>query len=299
MLLKIDIRETKVYDRIIARDLMTTNNFITYSKESLDLGDFVICLNNNKSDNKTETDTVEEQVIIERKTLNDLLCSVKDGRYAEQSYRLNNYKTVHNHNIVYIIEGNVNQTRYSPQQKKIINSSIASICLFKGFSVIRTYSIDETIDLLFSISNQIHKKIVGNKRQLYYSNGYHNNEGEISLLIDNNNDKQNLNGESAGHIADYVDVVKIKKKNNLTSDNIGIIILSQIPGLSVISSRAIMQNYDSIYELITALNTNKQCLDSICYETSNGKMRKVSKTAIKNIINYLFNIKPDISVSMI
>ena len=43
-------------------------------------------------------------LIIERKSLNDLASSIKDGRYAEQSFRLSNIEH-HNHNIVYLIEG--------------------------------------------------------------------------------------------------------------------------------------------------------------------------------------------------
>ena len=40
----------------------------------------------------------EEKLVIERKSINDLLSSIKDGRYAEQSYRLNGLPN-HNHNI--------------------------------------------------------------------------------------------------------------------------------------------------------------------------------------------------------
>ena len=62
---------------------------------NLELGDFIIC-----------DDLGRENVIFERKSLSDLASSIKDGRYAEQSFRLNNYN-FHNHNIVYIIEGDL------------------------------------------------------------------------------------------------------------------------------------------------------------------------------------------------
>ena len=62
--------------------------------EKLDLGDIIIC----KDD--------EELLIIERKSLNDLASSLRDGRYKEQSYRLTGLP-IHNHNIVYLVEGNV------------------------------------------------------------------------------------------------------------------------------------------------------------------------------------------------
>jgi crossover junction endonuclease MUS81 len=63
--------------------------------ESLPIGDIIIKQNE------------EEKMYIERKSLNDLASSIKDGRYEEQSYRLNGLN-IHNHNIVYLIEGDVN-----------------------------------------------------------------------------------------------------------------------------------------------------------------------------------------------
>ena len=43
--------------------------------------------------------------LIERKSLNDLESSIKDGRYNEQSLRLDKYDLA-NHNIYYLIELN-------------------------------------------------------------------------------------------------------------------------------------------------------------------------------------------------
>ena len=72
--------------------------------EKLDLGDIIIC----KDD--------EELLIIERKSLNDLASSLRDGRYKEQSYRLNGLP-MHNHNIVYLVEGNL--SFYSSKYSKV------------------------------------------------------------------------------------------------------------------------------------------------------------------------------------
>lgn len=49
----------------------------------------------------------ETLLIFERKSISDLLASLKDGRYEEQSYRLSGSNT-NNHNIIYIIEGDPN-----------------------------------------------------------------------------------------------------------------------------------------------------------------------------------------------
>ena len=64
--------------------------------ERLDLGDISIWNNE------------EELLLLERKSINDLASSITDGRYGEQSYRLNGH-SLHNHNIVYLIEGNISQ----------------------------------------------------------------------------------------------------------------------------------------------------------------------------------------------
>ena len=82
----IDSREIQLYNILIERDLDKYSIYI--SKEQLELGDIRII-----------SDNID--FIYERKTMNDLLSSIKDGRYKEQKHRLlSNHK-----NINYIIEG--------------------------------------------------------------------------------------------------------------------------------------------------------------------------------------------------
>ena len=77
----------------------------------------------------------KEIIIIERKSAADLEASIKDGRYEEQSYRLSNSE-VHNHNIVYLIEGSL----INRQNKQMLYSSMFSLNYSKGFSVLRSTS---------------------------------------------------------------------------------------------------------------------------------------------------------------
>ena len=72
---------------------------------NLDIGDFII-----KNDND------EIVLIFERKSLNDLIASIKDGRYAEQSFRLSQM-SLNNHHIYYVIEGTLSP-QYSVQKIK-------------------------------------------------------------------------------------------------------------------------------------------------------------------------------------
>ena len=78
-------------------------------------------------------------LIIERKTFPDLLASIKDGRYEEQSHRLLNAGGVPPHSIIYLLEGMFSSLR-EPSHKKIIYSAMTSLNYFKGFSVMRTSS---------------------------------------------------------------------------------------------------------------------------------------------------------------
>ena len=121
MKLVLDCRETKLYE-VCDELVKTCDNFksIELSSKNLELGDIII-----------QDDSGLEKLIIERKSFNDLVASIKDGRYSEQSYRLNGYEH-HNHNIMYLIEGS-NIDKHS--SKQLIYSSMISLCYYKGFSI--------------------------------------------------------------------------------------------------------------------------------------------------------------------
>jgi ERCC4-type nuclease len=143
MIIKIDIREqeliTSINKLVLFIPIFKQLKVIT---ENLPLGDVIIA------------DDKDEKLVIERKTIGDLLASIKDGRYEEQSYRLNG-SDYHNHNIIYLIEGDINRVnRFKDNriEKTTFYSSLFSLNYYKGFSVLRTFSIEETA---FFICNTI------------------------------------------------------------------------------------------------------------------------------------------------
>ena len=76
----VDEREHDLYDKLdILMCMQTRAGCVDLSKEVLPIGDVLIQTNEGK-----------DVLIIERKTFADLLSSIKDGRYEEQSYRLLN-----------------------------------------------------------------------------------------------------------------------------------------------------------------------------------------------------------------
>ncbi len=252
MFIKIDYRES---DLMINMNLLFKEHIHEIKLENLVLGDIILL-------DKEE----KEKLIFERKSLYDLASSIKDGRYKEQSFRLNQCN-LHNHNIIYIIEGDFE--KYNVQKgridKKTLYSALITLNYFKGFSVIRTKNINETCELIINFADKLEKE---DKRENYY---------------DNDNEKLNLNVKEEN----YSEVLKQPKKTNITPENIGEIMLSNIPGVSNKTAITIMKEYKTIKNLIKKLEENKNIIDNIKIISDNGLSRKISKTAVENIKKFI------------
>jgi ERCC4-type nuclease len=241
--------------------------------ENLPLGDVIISNN------------VEDKLIIERKSINDLSASIKDGRYEEQSYRLNGLNHP-NHNIIYLIEGDVNRInrfKDNKMEKLTLYSSIFSLNYYKGFSVIRSFSIDESAIFICNTANKLRKGEAENKLPYYQNN--QNNQTILKPISLEETDQNNE--ETPCNDKDYVSVVKKIKKDNITPDNIGEIMLCQIPGISSITALAIMSKFKTFPNLISQIQENENCLKDISYTNAKNQVRKVNKTCLVNIVKFL------------
>ena len=256
----IDEREIGLYEKCKSMDIIDS-----IIKEVLPIGDIII---------KTDDDI--EMCIIERKSLSDLLSSIKDGRYEEQSYRLINSSGHHRHNIIYIIEGMMSTIR-NEKEKSLIYSCITSLNYYKGFSVLRTCNVQETADLIRGISLKIDK----NRKKKINPSWDNKNQVESDVKINITEEEPDVLTSSS-----YVSVVKKVKKENITIENIGEIMLCQIPGVSHIISKVILDKHKTIKQLIVSLETNSDCLVGLTYELK-GKERKISSLATKNIKKFL------------
>ena len=85
----------------------------------------------------------------------------------------------------------------------------------------------------------------------------------------------------------YCEVVNKVKKKNIRPDNIGEIILSQIPGISIIIANALLQTFSSLKQLTNKLENDKDILNEFTYTTTQGKQRKLPKNVISNLFLYL------------
>jgi ERCC4-type nuclease len=267
----LDYREKKLIETCFSL-IQTNENFnkIILKNENLHIGDIVIKHNN------------EVKIIIERKTISDLISSIKDKRYEEQSFRLDNLEH-HNHNIIYLIEGSCEKAN---KEKQMVYSSIFSLNYYKGFSVFRSANINETA---YIICNMVLK--INNKNQnSYYKNIHPQPETHPLTQTQKENDILNVNNEEdLKDNKEYCGLIMKKKSSMITPDNISEIMLCQIPGISKITAIEILKKFDgNINKLITSLNNDPKCIDNLSYTIQNtNKLRKINKTSIDNIIKYL------------
>ena len=224
--LKIDNREQKLIAQL--KD-------IEYTECQLELGDIIISNNDNII------------IVIERKTTNDLECSIKDGRYKEQKYRLSKLKD-DNIIVIYLIEGTKKtKSSWSAQINTMIRDNLY---------VFRTYNIQETVEFLQTVMKNIPKFI----------------------------DSFNKPDDNQIQTTEYIDSVTIKKKQTCSED-IFCLQLQQISGISVTIAKCIQDEFPNWKELIT--NGTIENIKEIKYKCKTGKERKVGKVIATRLFNYL------------
>lgn len=297
----LDERERDLYS--LCNSIVNSNStYIQLSKEVLPLGDIFI-----------KTDEDKDVMLIERKSLQDLLASIKDGRYEEQSYRVMHSSGFPPHSVLYLIEGSLSELR-TPMEKKIVYSALTSLNYFKGFSVIRTMNIRETADYVIWMAEKIERNFLKSIFPYYLQPQFCKFMQKpvvnvIDVISENEDSTENVelqniirepindgepdiysNTQQSENLtaANYCSVVKKVKKDNVTPDNIGEIILCQIPGISSVSAISIMKKFSTFPNLMKELENNPNCLNDIMCETK-GKTRKLGKNCVENIKLYLLS----------
>lgn len=255
MLIRVDMREDSLYSLFQANATNATNAtkpIHALRSESLPVGDVIL----------SSADGETDYIVFERKSLPDLAASIRDGRYKEQSLRLQAFPNVHTHNVVYIVEGDFSRynERFSKIGKGALQSAMCSLNYYKGFSVVRTMSLAETHEIIQCYANKLAASPAP------YGHYY----------------KPHGTTEEA-----YCGALKVKqvKCENITPQNIGEIMLCSIPGVSNKTASVIMKKYTTLRGLIEAMKESGsgECLDDIRLETQ----RKLSKQCIQNIYNFL------------
>jgi len=318
MKLVIDCREKELLKQINQQVLFTPPfKKIEVTSENLPIGDILI-----------KDDSDNDLLIIERKTIPDLLSSIKDGRYEEQSYRLNGMEH-NNHNIMYLIEGDTNNKKYFQKvDKMMFYSALLSLNYYKGFSVIKTQNLTETAIFICNSLIKIQKNNCLKKQPFYNNDIAKNNDintnTNTETTCDSNNDENDNNLKQDGSLIkmrkdeileiatlseeekDYVHVVKKVKKENVTTNNIDEIMLSQVPGISSTIAIAIIRKFKSIKKIVKSYDdfikenqsetiskelVSKELFNDIFYINSKGDRRKITKTSMNNLYQYLLENK--------
>ena len=251
MQLLIDLREPKTLVNYIISLNETSSTKITIVQKNLDIGDYIFY----------DEVSAKELLIIERKSLSDLEASIKDGRYSEQSFRLNE-TTLHNHNIIYLLEGAI--IKYNPKFRNTLYSSLFSLNYYKGFSVINVLNQTETGDILLAFASKLLRE---NKPGFY--NDLSNNENS-------NNENNSTN---------YISTLKTAKKSHINSDNIFQLMLMQIPGISNVSALALANEFQKMENLLNALKSdNIEKLENIKLASGRKLNKKIITSLKENLV---------------
>ena len=246
----VDEREAALYELCINHENYANDNFVL-EKRVLQLGDILF----------TSDDESVTYLCIERKSFQDLLASIKDGRYTEQSYRLSNCYP-NPHNVVYLLEGMLSTVK----DKKTVISCIASLNYFKGFSVHRTVSMAETALYVLCMADKMSREFKKGNSPMQQASG------------------QQVSAGVEVQSTDYCNVVKVSKKANITKENIGQLILMQIPGISSTIAIELMRPFKSFIDFVDHIRENPEYLNTVTV-----KQRKIGSNIVKGIQEFILN----------
>ena len=280
MIIRVDTREDALHG------MFKLNSAHQLRSEPLPVGDVIL----------SSADGQTDYIVFERKTLLDLAASIRDGRYKEQSHRLQAIPNVHCHNVVYIIEGDLARynERFSKISKKALYSAMCSLNYYKGFSVVRTMSIMETHELIQHYADKLAaspapygKYYTPESSAAEATTAATPTTATTATATTATTTSTPTTTTAAAEEPSYCSVLKVKqvKCENITPQNIGEIMLCNIPGVSNKTAAVIVKKYPTLRALIEAFKTcgSSDCLNDIRLETQ----RKLSKQCIQNIYNFL------------
>lgn len=246
LILEVDNREPN-----IIKDKLEQFDGVQF--KNLDLGDFII---------KNSLNTL---LIIERKSINDLLASIKDTRYKNQLYRYNEIK-FNNSKIIFIIEGNRLNYSKNSSEYKTINSAIFTIMYIYNFKVIFTQNTQETTEFLINMYNSMDKYI-------------NSSESESESVSESER-------ESTSESANKKSELLLMKKPKIKKEDFDKYILNLIPGIGLTTAGNILKYFnDSFLILISEYKMNNDLFKN--FTIQNKKLNKNIIANLNEFIQYL------------
>lgn len=151
-------------------------------------------------------------IVIERKTISDLISSIKDGRYRDQKFRLiDNYEKS---KIMYIIEGCI----YGESSTDAVKGAIINTLIRDDIKVINLKDVKDTATFIRDIVLRVSKD----------PNKYIQGQGFQSTK----------------------DMVCHSKKSYVTKESYGLNAISQIPGVSKLTAQCLLNHYGSFHNFV-------------------------------------------------
>lgn len=238
----IDCRELKIKDYFDTSGFFESKPICSYS--NLDIGDFQFFINE------------QLVMIVERKTISDLISSIKDGRYKEQKCRLlNNYPSS---KVFYLLEGYVDsKIKRQCYNIDIVYGSILNTLLRDKIKIIHSKDLQETCRYIELIIKRLEKN---------------------PEFFNDNTDNAQLSYENS---------IKINKKQNMTPQLCQLTQLAQIPGLSVNSAKCVIEKYGSIKNLIQQYSNLDEDSGKLLLKDIECKSRKLGKVLSARIYEYI------------
>jgi ERCC4-type nuclease len=242
---KIDNREQKIKEVINTLENKIQGFVITY--DNLPCGDIVFSYNG---------DVI---VVFERKTLGDLLASIKDGRYRIQ--KDNMMAKFGTSRVMYIIEGELEFDCDSGDvDHKSVVTSIINTQLRDNIKIIQTKHIHQTCHFILEI---------------------------CARLVKNPTIYLKMDAASTSTQEDFIKKAKINGKGDLFFHQ-----MAQIPGVSTKTAQAFVESFETMNNFYLKMchldNSEKLKLLQNIFITEQNKKRRISSKVISNILQYMF-----------
>lgn len=249
ILFKIDHRESGIKQYI---DECKFN--LPYVYENLVYGDFQL-LNQQG----------EIQYIFERKSLTDLLASIKDGRYHNQKARL--FQAFQCKQLFFIIEGKIGWDSdwkgFKAPSNKIIQSSVINTLLRDKIGCFFTADLKDTFNLLCQICSR-----------------YYEDPTKYNFTSSTTNDDTSTNSLS--------EQTKVLTSNTDDATKIFSAILCQIPGLNQTTLSCFIDRWKHIQDMYDEMRSMTYQQQHDLLATFKVNNRKISKRIIENVLRFMF-----------
>lgn len=301
--IKVDYRErdfiTLLQQRLSSADIKLE------APANLDIGDIIVSV------------AGYGEFIIERKRIDDMASSIKDGRYAEQKARCLSYIAGGGDAgicrvLIYLVEGDMTLCR-TDADYNLVQGSWISMALRDKIPVIRVMTMEEGVRWLIRLC----ERSISKPKELFPGMTrpkpvVNNPESQIKTIILGSPPSSNIEDPESTQQqdssikqvsqADYLSTVKTKKKDNITPATCASVMLSVIPGMTTTSAQVILDTMGagSLAGLINALTIpdlpelerakhikdKKKALAEICIKPG----RKLGPALADKVWDYLFNL---------